>query len=91
MRVQPQNPISMTKLERYLTARLINLKNSLNETNPFEQSELYSSLFFTIDEIEFALEVSRKDVVNNMSVESVIVNEENRKCESGLKYKKSLM
>jgi hypothetical protein len=66
----------MSNLERYLTARLINLKNSLNDVDMFEQSGLYSSLYITISEIEFALKVGRSEVVNNTRVESIILSEE---------------
>ena len=66
----------MSNLERYLTARLINLKNSLSNTDVVEQSELYTSLYSTISEIQFALKIARNEVVNNTSVESIILSEE---------------
>jgi len=72
----PLTPSDMSNLERYLTARLINLKNSLNDVDMFEQSGLYSSLYITISEIEFALKVGRSEVVNNTRVESIILSEE---------------
>jgi hypothetical protein len=72
----PLTPSTMSNLERYLTARLINLKNSLNDVDMVEQSGLYSSLYTTISEIQFALKVGRSEVVNNTRVESIILSEE---------------
>jgi hypothetical protein len=76
MIVNPLTPSTMSNLERYLTARLINLKNSLSNTDVVEQSELYTSLYSTISEIQFALKIARNEVVNNTSVESIILSEE---------------
>ena len=59
----------MSNLERYLTARLINLKNSLSNTDD-------TSLYIAINEIQFALKIARNEVVNNTRVESIILSEE---------------
>jgi hypothetical protein len=67
----------MTKLERYLNARLINLKNSLSETNPFEESSLYFAIDTAIREIQMALDINTKDVVYNRRSEAFIIDEEN--------------
>lgn len=74
---EPQTPTEMETYLKYLEVRINKLKSNRNQVNPFEQSNLYSSISDKLDELEFIYELFTKKVVNNELSESIIMREIN--------------
>lgn len=62
----------MITLETYLIARIEILKANRNKVNAFEQADLYTSISSVINELEYAVELFTKRVVNNQLSESIV-------------------